>query len=107
MSPPRSKGNWRSMLSRLFRCSTLMTSPPPLGSDLLDRRHPVHELAHPLADGEDDGHHGLLRRRPFDRADADGVVPGVAVELLHDRTGLGVSAPQVAGPRPRLPEPWE
>lgn len=73
--------------------AALVTFRRPVGSELLDWRHPVHELTHPLADGEDDGHHGLLVGRPFDRPDVDGVVTGVTVERLDDLTGFGVTAP--------------
>jgi hypothetical protein len=68
---------------------------------LLEWRHPVDERAHALRDCEDNLDHTLLQRGVLDRPRVDGVVTGIAVQLLDNLARLGVSAPQVGRPGPR------
>src|SRR5260370_42704137 len=75
--------------------------------ELLDGGHPVDERAHAFGDCEDNLDHALLERGIFDRTHVDGVVTGIPVQLLDNLAGLGVSAPEVAGPGPSLDEPGE
>ena len=71
-------------------------------SELFGRREPVEEGPDFLRYGEDDGGPTLLCRGFIERAQAHGLVAGVAVQTLNDTARLLVARPEVAWPRLRL-----
>src|SRR5215212_3990533 len=73
---------------------------------LLGARHPIHEWSEPgPVDRKDEPQEALLRGCVLEAAGIDGVVAGVAVQLLHGIACFIVAAPDVARLLTGVPKP--